>query len=56
MFQNGRHRRARAKNELYLGKESDLAKSASWKPSEFSEDLSGKFNVSRKRRTMALDW
>ena len=27
-----------------------------YKPSEFSEDLSGKFILPHERRTLALDW
>ena len=42
------------KTSYNSGKESFLAKSTTWKPSEFSEDHADKFNLSHARHTLAL--
>ena len=48
---------AKQETSYNLGKRASfLAKSPFYKPSEFSEDLSGKFVVSHECRTLALDW
>ena len=39
-----------------ITRERVLAKSATWKPLEFSEDLAGKFNLSHIRLTLELEW
>ena len=46
----------KSEKQAITREESILAKSASWKPWGFSEDLAGKFKLSHTRLTLALEW